>query len=138
MRLCTLHLPGCCPGLLLFMSSPSQKHDALLKGSLCSAGGEGQGELQLSDLIKGLGESRKKLGAARKTLERLERRGSAVAAPLPGNVQARQERKAAYEVTAQDVAKWQPMVKVRSACQDWKSGSTEVLPPALYVAGMCS
>ncbi len=54
-----------------------------------------------------------------------------MAAPLPGNVQARQERKAAYEVTAQDVAKWQPMVKVRSACQDRKSGSTEVLPPAL-------
>ena len=52
------------------------------------AGGDG-GELQLSDLIKGLGSSRSKLGASRKLLERLERRGQAVAAPLPGNVQAR-------------------------------------------------
>jgi U3 small nucleolar RNA-associated protein 14 len=31
------------------------------------------------------------------------------------HAQARQERKAAYEVTSQDVTKWQPMVKVSGA-----------------------
>ncbi len=81
--------------------------------TVCTAAGDASGELQLSDLIRGLGESRKKLGAARKALERLERRGRAVAAPLPGNVAARQARKAAYDVTSADVSKWQAMVKVR-------------------------
>ena len=142
--------------------------------ALFTTGGK-EGELQLSDLIKGLGKSRKKLGPARKTLERLQRKGAAVAAPLPSNVQvsatkhvnlpvaviwdpwtggslawyapfctfasklllplrhgrlltmthncfdmfssvvqARQERKAAYEVTSEDVTKWQAMIKVTS------------------------
>ena len=37
--------------------------------------------------------------------------------------QARQERKAAYEVTSNDVTKWQPMVKVRGVylnCAQWR------------------
>jgi U3 small nucleolar RNA-associated protein 14 len=34
-----------------------------------------------------------------------------VAAPLPGPIRARQERKAGYEAAAKDVAKWIPLVK---------------------------
>ena len=49
--------------------------------------GGAQGDLQLSDLMNGLGESKRKLGPVRKVLERLERKGVAVPAPLPGNVQ---------------------------------------------------
>lgn len=37
--------------------------------------------------MNGLGESKRKLGPVRKALERLERKGVAVPAPLPGNVQ---------------------------------------------------
>jgi hypothetical protein len=48
----------------------------------------------MADLIQGLGDSKGKLGAARKALERLERRTAPVAAPLPGPIKQRQERKA--------------------------------------------
>ena len=57
------------------------------------AGAEG-GELTLTDLIAGLGDSKAKLGAARKALERLEKKATPVSAPLPGPVRQRQERKA--------------------------------------------
>lgn len=49
--------------------------------------GGARGDLQLSDLMNGLGESKRKLGPVRKALERLERKGVAVPAPLPSNVQ---------------------------------------------------
>lgn len=66
----------------------------------------------MEDLIAGLGtEGRSKLGAARKLLERLERRSAPVPAPLPGPIQARQERKAGYEAAKQEVSKWMPLVK---------------------------
>lgn len=48
----------------------------------------------MGDLIAGLGDSKGKLGAARKALERLEKKGQPVAAPLPGPIKQRQERKA--------------------------------------------
>lgn len=48
----------------------------------------------MGDLIAGLGDSKAKLGAARKALERLEKKSAPVAAPLPGPIQQRQERKA--------------------------------------------
>jgi len=77
-----------------------------------TAGDAGGGELRLSDLVAGLGEARGKLGASRKLLERLERSGRPVEAPLPRAVRERQERKAGYEETSKDVTKWQPIVKV--------------------------
>ena len=55
---------------------------------LCAAAG---GELTVSDLIAGLGDSRGKLGAARTVLEK---KAAPVAAPLPGPIRQRQERKA--------------------------------------------
>ncbi len=59
------------------------------------AGGAGEGgELTLTDLIAGLGDSKTKLGAARKALERLEKKAAPVSAPLPGPIRQRQERKA--------------------------------------------
>ncbi len=80
--------------------------------------GEGErGELRLSDMVAGLGDSRRKLGAARKALERLERRGAPVAAPLPTPVAQRLQRKAAYESSSKDVAKWQSIVKARALSQ---------------------
>lgn len=75
------------------------------------------GDLKLSDMMAGLGESRKKLGSARKALERLEKHGAPVAAPLPGPIKQRQQRKAAYESTAEDVTKWQAMIKVPPPAQ---------------------
>ena len=76
--------------------------------------GEGDAnELRLSAMVAGLGDSRRKLGTARKALERLERRGVPVAAPLPTPVAQRLQRKAAYESSSKDVAKWQSIVKVQ-------------------------
>lgn len=60
--------------------------------ALAAAGGE----LTVSDLIAGLGDGKGKLGAARKALERLEKKAAPVAAPLPGPIQQRQERKAGW------------------------------------------
>jgi hypothetical protein len=48
----------------------------------------------VSDLIAGLGDGKAKLGASRKALERLEKKSAPVAAPLPGPIRQRQERKA--------------------------------------------
>lgn len=65
----------------------------------------------MADLIAGLGEGRSKLGAARKVLERLEKKAAPVAAPLPGPIRARQERRAGYEEARKEVTKWLPIVK---------------------------
>jgi hypothetical protein len=78
-----------------------------------AAGGAGAGaELRLADLMAGLGEEKGRLGANRRLLQRLERRGAPVEAPLPRAVRERQERRAGYEETSKDVTKWQPIVKV--------------------------
>ena len=99
------------------------------------------GELTVEDLIKVLGsEERRKLApVSRKLLEKLSTKprsssgggtlsstkksssaaassGMAtapLAAPLPRLIKERQERKAGYEETKEEVTKWQPMVKVR-------------------------
>lgn len=78
------------------------------------------GELRLADLLDGLAAGGGAaatggaggLGGARKLLERLDRRGQPVAAPLPRNVAERLERQAGYQDTRQEVTKWQPIVKV--------------------------
>ena len=100
------------------------------------------GELTVEDLVKGLGaEERRKLApASRRLLEKMSskprpgadisfpagkaagavsagrHKGSAptapLSAPLPRAVKERQERKAGYEATKEEIAKWQPMVKV--------------------------
>ncbi|KAL4441441.1 hypothetical protein ABPG77_001945 [Micractinium sp. CCAP 211/92] len=69
------------------------------------------GELTVADLIAGLGESKSKLGAARKALEKLEKKAAPVAAPLPGPIRQRQERKAGYEESKKEADKWLPIVK---------------------------
>lgn len=76
----------------------------------------GGGELRLSDLVAGLGEAKGKLGANRKLLERLDKKGAPIEAPLPRAVRERQERRAGYEETSKDVTKWQPIVKVSGGC----------------------
>ncbi len=45
-----------------------------------------------------------------------------VAAPLPRNIREKQERKAGYEFTKEDVTKWQPIVKVRCGHVVWRCG----------------
>ncbi|PRW50835.1 U3 small nucleolar RNA-associated 14-like protein A [Chlorella sorokiniana] len=69
------------------------------------------GELTVADLIAGLGDSKAKLGAARKTLERLEKKAAPVSAPLPGPIRQRQERKAGYDESKKEADKWVPIVK---------------------------
>ncbi len=78
----------------------------------------GAGALKLSDLLAGLGgDAKKKLGAARKLLEKVggaagDRGVAPVSVPLPSVVAERQERKAGYEAAAKDVSKWTSIVKV--------------------------
>ena len=91
------------------------------------------GDLKLSEMLAGLGESRKKLGSARKALERLEQRGTPVAAPLPGPIKERAQRKAAYESTAGEVTKWQSMVKVNLCLHQNCKPSMSAAFSALFV-----
>lgn len=67
--------------------------------------------LSVDDLIAGLGDARAKLGPARKSLEKMSKRSAPLQAPLPGPIQERQERKAAYDVSKKDIQKWMPLVK---------------------------
>lgn len=71
-----------------------------------------QGDLSIADLLKGLGDAKSKMGPARKALQKLAQQEGRLAAPLPGPIRERQERKAGYETTKQDITKWQPLVKV--------------------------
>mmetsp|Transcript_37964 Transcript_37964/g.96008 ORF Transcript_37964/g.96008 Transcript_37964/m.96008 type:complete len:1095 (-) Transcript_37964:202-3486(-) len=83
-----------------------------LNPGAASAGGGG--DLTLAELMRGLGgEGRRKLPpAARKLLDKMSGGAhQAVAAPLPRAVKERTERKAGYDTTSKDVAKWQPLVK---------------------------
>ncbi|EFJ43959.1 hypothetical protein VOLCADRAFT_121361 [Volvox carteri f. nagariensis] len=98
-----------------------------LNPGAASAGGAAAGTLSVADLLKGLtaGE-RRKLGAARRLLEKVAAAGGGgqaeaaaggskglrpVPVPLPAVVAERQERKAGYEAAAEDVTKWQSIVK---------------------------
>ena len=72
----------------------------------------GQGELSIADLMKGLGDAKTKLGPARKALLKMAKQAEPLTAPLPGPVRERQERKAGYATTKEDIIKWQPLVKV--------------------------
>ena len=74
--------------LALRLLIPSRACVSCVCACACAAAG---GELTVSDLIAGLGDSRSKLGAARKVLEK---KAAPVAAPLPGPILQRQERKA--------------------------------------------
>lgn len=73
------------------------------------------GELSISDLLRGLGDAKAKMGPARKALQKLARQEGPLAAPLPGPIRERQERKAGYETTKEDITKWQPLVKASNA-----------------------
>ena len=97
------------------------------------------GLLTVEDLLEGLTpeERRKMTPASRKLLEKLSTQPAAaaavaasgkkkgkqqgkaeatlapVAAPLPRAIKERQERKAGYIETKEDVSKWMPIIKVR-------------------------
>lgn len=70
------------------------------------------GGLSIADLMKGLGDAKSKLGPARKALMKMAKQAEPLTAPLPGPIRERQERKAGYETTKEDITKWQPLVKV--------------------------
>ncbi len=74
----------------------------------------GQGELSIADLMKGLGDAKSKMGPARKALLKMAKQAEPLTAPLPGPIRERQERKAGYETTKEDITKWQPLVKVKA------------------------
>lgn len=97
----------------------------------------GKGELTLTDLIAGLGDSKAKLGAARKTLERLEKKAAPVAAPLPGPIRERQTRKAGYDAAKEDVEKWMPIVKAnREAPTVHFKADTSAVPKTVTTASL--
>ncbi|KAG2495048.1 hypothetical protein HYH03_006979 [Edaphochlamys debaryana] len=113
------------------LSEAYPESEFALNPGAASAGGTGG--LSLADLLAGLSpEERRRLGAARKLLEKVGgaslagddeggeqggrrvRKAKAikpVAVPLPAIVADRQERKAGYEAAAEEVTKWQPIVK---------------------------
>ncbi|GLC47246.1 hypothetical protein PLESTF_000895000 [Pleodorina starrii] len=113
-----------------------------LNPGAASAGGAVAGTLSIADLLQGLtGEERRKLGAARRLLEKVAGAGGAgagadggkgairpVAVPLPSVVAERQERKAGYEAAAEDVTKWQSIVKANREAPTLRlvSGRNEV------------
>lgn len=84
--------------------------------------------------MRGLGDAKTKLGPARKALLKMAREAEPISAPLPGPVRERQERKAGYETTKEDITKWQPLVKVSllepsspKAAEQWMyNGNREV------------
>ena len=59
-----------------------------------------------SDLLNALGDQSATLGRARKDLERLERRASALDAPLPRVAKERMERQEAYKKSKEQVMGW--------------------------------
>ncbi|PNH08472.1 U3 small nucleolar RNA-associated protein 14 [Tetrabaena socialis] len=82
------------------------------------------GGLSLADLLGSLtAEEKRKLGSARRLLERVGGGGAAadggkgkgglrpVSVPLPSVVADRQERRAGYEAASAEVTRWQPIVK---------------------------
>ncbi len=73
--------------------------------------------------MKGLGDAKTKLGPARKALLKMARQAEPLTTPLPGPIRERQERKAGYETTKEDITKWQPLVKVSTLGYTSKNGS---------------
>ena len=62
--------------------------------------------------VEGQGAAAAAIGASRRRLDRLANKKAVPdAVPLPRVVSERIERKAAYETTKADIAKWQPIVK---------------------------
>lgn len=71
--------------------------------------------MDIRDMLRSLRpEQRSRMGPNRKRLEGLSKKGKPVTAPLPTLIRQRQERKAGYEDRVQDIAKWQPIIKVQS------------------------
>ena len=58
----------------------------------------------------------------------MARQEGPLAAPLPGPIRERQERKAGYETTKEDITKWQPLVKANREAPtlEFKSGRDDV------------
>ena len=84
-------------------------------------------KLSVDDLIASLGSSRAKLGVARKSLDKLGKKAVPLDAPLPGPIQARQERKAAYDESKKDIQKWMPLVKAHREAPTLKFSSDKNL-----------
>ncbi|KAI8110648.1 hypothetical protein M9435_002322 [Picochlorum sp. BPE23] len=96
-------------------------------------------KLSVDDLIASLGSSRAKLGVARKSLDRLGKKAVPLDAPLPGPIQARQERKAAYDESKKDIQKWMPLVKAHREAPTLKfSSDKNLVTNTVSVAGIAS
>ena len=93
----------------------------------------------MDDLIASLGSSRAKLGVARKSLDKLGKKAVPLDAPLPGPIQARQERKAAYDESKKDIQKWMPLVKAHREAPTLKfSSDKNLITKMVSVAGIAS
>eukprot|EP00897_Mesotaenium_endlicherianum_P003509 jgi/Mesen1/3186/ME000184S02248 len=89
--------------------NPAAAAGAAAAAAAASAGG-GEGQLSIEELMGSL-QGSAGMGALRKRMEQLQKRGGPVQAPLPKIIKERLERKAGYEKTSEDVTKWQPLVK---------------------------
>jgi U3 small nucleolar RNA-associated protein 14 len=67
-------------------------------------------KIAVEDLIASLGENQAKAGNL-KAVQKLSKKAQPLEAPLPGPIQARVERKAAYDESKKDIKKWMPLVK---------------------------
>ena len=89
----------------------------------------GGGELRISDLIAGLGPEARRLGAARRTLEKLDKQTKPVQPPLPGPVRRRKQRQAGCVSGPEQELSFAVDRQVNGGCQ---SGKTLVLMNGLH------
>ncbi|KAL2345425.1 hypothetical protein Fmac_006710 [Flemingia macrophylla] len=71
---------------------------------------DGDGHITIDDLLDPLRE-KPGYGKLRKRSDRINKNSRTIHAPLSKAVQAKVERKAAYEASKKDVSKWQPIVQ---------------------------
>ncbi|XP_061365521.1 uncharacterized protein C57A7.06 [Gastrolobium bilobum] len=71
---------------------------------------DGDGHISIEDLLNPLREN-PGYGKLRKRMQQIEKHARTVHAPLSKAVQAKVERKAAYEISKKDVTKWQHIIQ---------------------------
>ncbi|KAK7337453.1 hypothetical protein VNO77_18029 [Canavalia gladiata] len=71
---------------------------------------DGDGRISIEDLLNPLREN-PGYGKLRKRMQQIEKNAKTIHAPLSKPVQAKVERKAAYEISKKDVTKWQHIIQ---------------------------
>ena len=86
----------------------------------------GAGKVTVEELIAATGVSSGQSGDL-KAVQKLSKKLKPLEAPLPGPIQARAERRAAYDQSKKDIKKWMPLVKSQREAPTLQltSGGTE-------------